>query len=239
MGAAAIDWNGREVAVVGLGASGRGAARLCLERGAKVTLFDEGAEDKASAAAAALLELGARLECGEGAARQLATAGLDGFSSVVVSPGVPPRAAFEAAERAGVEVIGEVELASRFLEAPIALVGGTNGKSTVTAWTAEMLRAAGREVFIGGNFGTPLSEAVGAYHDALVVEISSFQAERVPTLRARAHALLNITEDHLDRYASFADYARAKGNPFVNMTEQDVAVLPAGDGRCAEQARYI
>ncbi len=129
-----------------------------------------------------------------------------------------------------------MELASRFVTAPIVLIGGTNGKSTTTALTGAMLEAAGRRTFVGGNFGTPLSEVVDASWDALVLEISSFQAERVPTLHARAHALLNITDDHLDRYASFAAYADAKGNPFVNMTAEDTAILPFGDALVAGQA---
>src|SRR5262249_30798649 len=134
---------------------------------------------------------------------------------VVVSPGVPSFPELEAFERSGREVIGEMELASRFVSAPIALVGGTNGKSTTTALVGAILEAAGKRTFVGGNFGTPLAEVVDQAWDVLVLEISSFQAERVPTLHARAHALLNITDDHLDRYPSFDAYARAKGNPFV------------------------
>jgi UDP-N-acetylmuramoylalanine--D-glutamate ligase len=133
-------------------------------------------------------------------------------------------------------VIGELELASRFVAAPVVLVGGTNGKSTTTALTGAMLERAGMRTFVGGNFGTPLAEAVGGAWDALVLEISSFQAERVPTLHARAHALLNITDDHLDRYPSFQAYADAKGNPFARMTAEDVAVIPFGDAIVAQQA---
>ncbi len=224
------DLRGKSVGVIGLGASGVAAARLCLERGARVLGFDEAPSERMSAEARAL-----DAELHHGA---LDAAALSRCDVLVVSPGMPPRAAIDEAERAGCEVIGELELASRFVDAPIALIGGTNGKSTVTALCGAILGAAGREVFVGGNFGTPLCDAVlsGARYDALVVEVSSFQAERVPTLRARVHALLNITEDHLDRYADFAAYARAKGNPFANMQAGDVAVIPAGDALCAEQA---
>ena len=131
---------------------------------------------------------------------------------MVVSPGIPSFPALDEAERRGAEVIGEMELASRFVTAPIALIGGTNGKSTTTALAGEMLSRAGLRAVVGGNFGAPLSDVAVANaeaRDALVLEISSFQAERVPTLHARVHALLNITDDHLDRYASFDDYARA------------------------------
>lgn len=222
------DLKGRTVGVIGLGASGVAAARLCLSRGARVHGFDEAPAEKRSAEASAL---DATLHHGP-----LDVAALKDCDLLVASPGMPPRAAIDQAERAGSEVIGELELASRFLDAPIALVGGTNGKSTVTALSGAILHASGKRVFVGGNFGRPLCEAVSCGYDALVVEVSSFQAERVPTLRPKVHALLNVTEDHLDRYDDFAAYARAKGNPFANMQASDVAVIPAGDAICAEQA---
>jgi len=212
----------RQVAVVGLGESGVAAAELCRARGAKVVGFDEATTIPARDFEVVL--------------GPLADDALLESSLVIVSPGVPDKEAMRRASEAGIEIIGELELASRFLDAPIVLVGGTNGKSTVTAWTAAMLEASGKRVFCGGNYGTPLSAAVGHAYDVLVVEISSFQAERVPTLHARVHALLNITDDHLDRYPSFSAYADAKGNPFVHMNADDVAVLPFGDEACARQA---
>lgn len=228
---------GRNVAVVGLGQSGRAAAALCLERGATVHGYDEHAGDDPGLVE--LKERGLSVSVGP------LPSDLSVHDVVVVSPGVPRKPQFDAAEAAGREVIGEMELASRFVERPIVLIGGTNGKSTVTAWVGEMMRAGGREPFVGGNFGTPLSVYVSALvrptparagAEVLVLEISSFQAERVPTLQARCHTLLNISEDHLDRYDGFRDYADAKGNPFVNMTEDDYAVIPAGDARVARQA---
>ena len=223
-----MDLAGKKVGVVGLGESGRAAAALCLERGAGVIGFDEAMRHEALPPPVAAL--GIDVETGP-------LPPLTDLDLVVVSPGVPARPAIEAAERAGIEVISELELASRYLEAPIVLVGGTNGKSTVTALVGEIFATAGKKTFVGGNFGTPLAKAVGQGHDVLVVEISSFQAERVPTLHARAHALLNVSEDHLDRYPSFSSYAEAKGNPFAVMTEEDFAVIPAGDAVCESQAR--
>ncbi len=219
----------KQVAVVGLGKSGVAAAALCLAQGARVTGYDEAAREQLSVAAQ---QLDIELSCGPLDPDELATAQL-----IVVSPGMPRRPALDAAQAAGVELISELELASRFLTVPLVLIGGTNGKSTVTGLVGEMLAAEGRAVFVGGNFGTPLAEAVGSACDIAVVEISSFQAERVPRLRAQVHALLNISEDHLDRYASFAQYAAAKGNPFANMTASDVAVIPAGDLGCEQQAK--
>src|SRR6185369_12490222 len=119
---------------------------------------------------------------------------------------------------------------------PIALIGGTNGKSTTTALVHAMLEASGKKAFVGGNFGTPLAEVVDQSWDVIVLEISSFQAERVPTLHARVHALLNITDDHLDRYPSFDAYARAKGNPFERMMPEDAAIIPLNDPIVAREA---
>jgi UDP-N-acetylmuramoylalanine--D-glutamate ligase len=222
---------GRKLAVVGLGKSGVAAARLCLERGASVMALDEAPLSSWSDDARALADVGVAIVSGP-----IDSAALAGCASVVVSPGVPAKATFAELEQSGCEVISELELASRLVRGPVALIGGTNGKSTVTAWVHAMLQAAGKKVFVGGNYGTPMCEAVGQPWDALVVEISSFQAERVPTLHARVHALLNISEDHLDRYDSFQAYADAKGNPFATMGAGDVAVLPAGDDVCAAQA---
>jgi len=187
--------------------------------------------ERLGADAQALTAQGIRVVAGTDQPDELRRADL-----VVVSPGVALNPALQAAEQRGTEIISELELGSRFTQAPIVLVGGTNGKSTVTALVGDMLTAAGRKTFVGGNFGTPLCEAVDGPWDVLVVEISSFQAERVPSLHARAHALLNITDDHLDRYPSIDAYANAKGNPFVRMTEHDIAVIAAGDRRCAAQA---
>jgi UDP-N-acetylmuramoylalanine--D-glutamate ligase len=139
-------------------------------------------------------------------------------------------------------VIGELELAYRLLlgqnaERRIVAVGGTNGKSTTTLLAYEMLGGASGGVFVGGNFGTPACDAVFAEHGAHVLEVSSFQLERAPEFRPNVSVLLNITDDHLDRYASFDEYANAKGNAFVNQGERDVAVVPVGDARCFTQAR--
>jgi UDP-N-acetylmuramoylalanine--D-glutamate ligase len=226
-----MDLSGKTAVVIGLGRSGVAAANLLLSRGARVVASDAAAAGELSAEALALGARGAEIVAGGHPDELLARADL-----VVISPGVPSFPALEAFEATGREVIGEMELASRFVTAPIALIGGTNGKSTTTALVAAMCAAAGKKTFIGGNFGQPLAEVVDEPWDVLVLEISSFQAERVPTLHARVHALLNITDDHLDRYAGFQAYADAKGNPFLRMTAVDVAVIPQGDPLCAAQA---
>lgn len=217
--------------VVGLGRSGVAAARLLLARGAHVVANDAAPRARLSAAALSLEADGAELAVGGHDPEMFARADL-----VVVSPGVPSFPVLEAFARRGGEVVGELELSSRFVSGPITLIGGTNGKSTTTALLGEMLATDGRKAFVGGNFGVPLAEVVDEPWDAFVIEISSFQAERVPTLHAHVHALLNVTDDHLDRYASFEAYADAKGNPFEQMTADDVAVIPLGDALVARQA---
>jgi UDP-N-acetylmuramoylalanine--D-glutamate ligase len=164
---------------------------------------------------------------------------MDEADVVVVSPGVPPLPEVAAAEAKGAAVWGEVELAVRSMmhPAPVVAVGGTNGKSTTTSLVGALLEAHGMRVFVGGNLGEPLADHADERFDVLVLEVSSFQMERVDTFRPHVSALLNVTDDHLDRYASFDDYARAKGNAFRRQTADDWAVVPAGDAVCAREAR--
>ncbi|MFZ5894364.1 MAG: UDP-N-acetylmuramoyl-L-alanine--D-glutamate ligase [Myxococcota bacterium] len=220
---------GARVIVVGLGKSGISAAKLCLARGAQVVGTDSAPLDKVSPDAKAL---GIDIVAGGHAGVRFADSDL-----IVVSPGVPALPELTDAEARGVEVIGELELASRSITAPILAVGGTNGKSTTTTLLAKLLQADGKRVFAGGNLGTPASEAVSGNYDAVVLEVSSFQLERAPSFRPQVSVLLNITEDHLDRYPSFLAYAEAKGNAFVNQTRGDVAVVPSDDEECERQAR--
>ncbi len=220
---------GKRVIVVGLGKSGISAAKLCLARGASVLGTDQQPRERL---APELSGLGIEVVAGGHAGVDFSAADL-----IVVSPGVPSFAELAAAELAGVQVIGELELASRALTAPIAAVGGTNGKSTTTTLLGELLRADGRSVFVGGNLGTPACEAVNGRFDVIVLEVSSFQLERAPSFHPRVSILLNISEDHLDRYPSFVAYAEAKGNAFVNQTADDSAVIPVNDAECERQAR--
>lgn len=225
------------VVVVGLGASGLAAASLAASKGARVVLNDGRA---ANALAPAVHEtartLGAELRAGGHDASVFADAEL-----VVVSPGVPRLAVLREVEARGVPVIGEIDFAARFVSGTIVGITGTNGKSTVTTLVGEMARALGRPVFVGGNLGAPLASAVGtdaAGSDGIsVVELSSFQLERVPTLRCHVAVLLNITDDHLDRYEGFADYAAAKGAIFHGQRRGDLAITRADDPLCASLAR--
>ncbi len=225
---------GIRICVVGAGTSGLAATRLCLARGARVTLTDTRARSAVGSEVLALEAAGARLALGGHH-----EAGLDACELVIVSPGVPMFSELARAEAGGVRIWGEVELATRCLasEAPVIAVGGTNGKSTVTSLLAHVLAADGRRVFAGGNLGEPLSDHVDEAFDAVVLEVSSFQMERVDAFRPRVSILLNITPDHLDRYPGLDAYARAKGNAFARQTARDLAIVPHGDARCLAEAR--
>jgi UDP-N-acetylmuramoylalanine--D-glutamate ligase len=224
-----IELSGKNVYVVGLGLSGVAAVELCASQGARVVGVDKKPRAELSDAARRLsLPVLTEAE----AAGALRSADL-----IVVSPGVDGFDALLSAEAAGVPVIGELELAARLVSAPLCAVGGTNGKSTTTELVAAMVGRDGRRVFCGGNLGTPLARAVGQPWDALVVEVSSFQLERAPEFHPQVSVLLNITDDHLDRHKSFENYARAKGNAFVNQRADDVAVAPQGDAEVERQVR--
>ncbi len=219
-----MDVAGQRFAVLGAGASGRAAARFLRDRGARVDLWDDAPRDRLDPGVDDLERSGVRVAP--------AGARLDPqrYDGAVVSPGIPgehPGAA--ALGAAGVQVIGEVELAWRFLDAPVIAVTGTNGKTTVTELVGRVLRAAGLRVFVGGNVGTPLVEAVGGAWDWVVAEVSSFQLDTAPTLRPRVAVLLNVTEDHLDRHGGLAAYRAAKARIFANQGPGDAAVVNADD----------
>ena len=224
-----LELSGKRVIVVGLGVSGIAAVRLCLSRGAVVTATDSRPLSELSDE---IRSLPVTVCAGghEGVAFDIA-------DLIVVSPGVPPLAQLQQAESQGVPVIGELDLGARFVEAPLIAVGGTNGKSTVTTLLAQMFAQVEDRVFSGGNLGTPLAQAAQGKWDLMVVEVSSFQLERAPCFHPRVALLLNITEDHLDRYPDFAAYAEAKGNAFLLQEAGDFAVIPLGDRLCEQQAR--
>ena len=224
-----FDVLGKKVVVVGLGLSGIAACKLLVGRGAHVV----GTDTRTTVEPIA----GVTLALGGHAAAGLATADL-----VVVSPGVPMFAELAEAEAHGVRIWGEVELAVNLTKpAPVVAIGGTNGKSTTTSLVGELLArclpAHAQKVFVGGNLGEPLAAHADEHHDAIVLEVSSFQMERVEAFKPKVSVLLNISPDHLDRYASEAAYADAKGNSFARQTADDVAVVPAHDPVCLAQAK--
>lgn len=229
-----MNLSGKRVVVVGLGASGVAAARLCVRRGARVTVTDAKTEGELGAPTQELAALGAVLALGGHR-----DAGFGEADLIIVSPGVPQLQAIHDAEQTGVTVMSEVALAVACLAyaAPLVLVGGTNGKSTTTSLIGAMLERQGKRTFTGGNLGEPLANHVDDAFDAIVLEVSSFQVERPPVPRADVAVLLNVTDDHLDRYPSFDAYAHAKGNAFVQQEARDAAVVPFGDPVCAREAQ--
>jgi UDP-N-acetylmuramoylalanine--D-glutamate ligase len=220
---------GKKAVVVGLGTSGRAAARLLLSRGAEVIATDSSSDPNLGRE---LEKLGATVVLG--GHKSVDFVGVD---FIVMSPGVPTFPELEAAEQKGVLVIGEVELAFRFLRAPVVAVGGTNGKSTTTTLIGNLLEAAGVRAFVGGNLGQPACEAPEQNAEVVVFEVSSFQMERLQFFRPKVAILLNVTEDHLDRYPNFKEYAQAKGNCFARQGVGDVAIIPVDDAICREQAQ--
>ena len=210
--------------VVGAARSGVAAAALLARHGAQVTLSEvrdgfDGADQ--------LQARGVHLELGGHRRDTLAAADL-----VVVSPGVPvEQPVFEAARERGVEIIGELELASRWIRGRVIAITGTKGKSTTTTLLGRMLEVAGRRVLVGGNIGVPLSAQVDlSTADTLhVVEASSFQLETTTTFRPWVAVWLNFSDDHLDRHPSVESYASAKARIFANQTADDWAILNADD----------
>ncbi|HEX4956135.1 MAG TPA: UDP-N-acetylmuramoyl-L-alanine--D-glutamate ligase [Thermoanaerobaculia bacterium] len=217
-----MTWN--RALVVGLGASGKAAAKLLLDRGVAVL----GVDDKPAAS----LDLGPLAGAVgfelAGAVPATVPVGVDG---VVVSPGVPLALPLFADARAkGLPILAEVELAFPLLDGDVVAITGSNGKSTSTALAGAMIAASGRPVEVCGNIGTPLSAVVeGPPGRAFVVELSSFQLEGIDTFRPKAAALLNLAPDHLDRYQDFAAYGEAKRRLFARQGPEDVAVLNADD----------
>jgi UDP-N-acetylmuramoylalanine--D-glutamate ligase len=224
MSAGIFSVRGKRVVVVGAARSGVAAAELLLRRGARVTLQDM---QPAVEAEEQLRVAGVTLQLGGHDEATLRSADL-----IVLSPGVPAeQPALAAARRAGVPMIGELELASRWLRGRMVAITGTKGKSTTTTLTGRMLEAGGRRVLVGGNIGRALSAQVDeSTEDTIhVVEASSFQLEATETFRPWIALLLNFSPDHLDRHASLEEYARAKARIFANQDATDWAVLNADD----------
>jgi UDP-N-acetylmuramoylalanine--D-glutamate ligase len=218
--------DGQRVVVVGAARSGVAAAELLASRGADVILTDlrPALEPEQEIA---LREAGVQLELGGHRGDTLRGADL-----IVLSPGVSPAQPDVAAARtAGVPVIGELELAYRWLRGRVVAVTGTKGKSTTTTLIGRMLEAAGMPVLVGGNIGVPLSAQVARSTPEIVhvVEASSFQLEMTEQFRPAIAVMLNFSPDHLDRHATVEEYADAKARIFANQREQDWAVINVDD----------
>jgi UDP-N-acetylmuramoylalanine--D-glutamate ligase len=219
----------KRVTVVGMGRSGVAAALLLARKGAEVLILDDRQKEISSPLRDFNLSEGKgspiRFHPGAWREEDLFTA-----ECVVLSPGVPlKKLPLKKLEALRIPLIGELELAATFLSAPLIAITGTNGKSTTTTLVGEILKNWGWQVFVGGNLGTPLSEAVGPAWDFIVVEVSSFQLESIVRFRPRIAALLNVTPDHLDRYPDLLSYRKAKWRIFENQSGEDHAIFNGDD----------
>jgi UDP-N-acetylmuramoylalanine--D-glutamate ligase len=232
-----MDLRGKKVLVVGLARTGEAAVRFLAERGARVRVSEVKREGDLKARREALRGVPVEWELGGHTVPFFLEAEL-----IVVSPGVPlslPQ--LEKARAKEIPVISEIELAFRFLRRPAVAITGTNGKTTTTTLIGAMLKAWGKKTFVGGNIGNPLIAFVAGPQEEewAVIELSSYQLEGIREFRPAVSVLLNITEDHLDRYPSFQAYGEAKGRIFENQEKEDSAVLNADDPRTFQFAHRI
>jgi UDP-N-acetylmuramoylalanine--D-glutamate ligase len=221
----------RRFLVIGAGKTGQSVAAFLARHGGHVRVAER-SPDKLAAAA---LPTGSEVRIGDDAEELLR-----GVDVVVPSPGVSrTHTLLRRAKAQCIPILSEIELASRFLSCPILAVSGTNGKSTTTTLLGAMLQEAGMRVFVGGNLGTPLIDACAAEseYEAVVVEVSSFQLEWVYSFRPRVAVLLNLTPDHLDRYANVAEYGRTKAALLAVQQPDDIAVLNRDDPWVWDQRR--
>jgi UDP-N-acetylmuramoylalanine--D-glutamate ligase len=229
-----MELNNKRVLVVGLGKSGVASALFLKAHGARVTVSDTKSGDELHNEIPVLLDHGITVETGGHGERTFR-----GQDLIVVSPGVPVDAAPLAQARAlGETVIGEIELAAQFLPGPMVAITGSNGKTTTTTLTGEIMTAAGFPALVGGNIGTPaISLAEHAKPETVIVlEVSSFQLETIQTFRPKVAVVLNVTPDHLDRHRTFEAYVDAKARVFENQQAADFSVLNADDPTCVAMA---
>ena len=222
-----MEFKNKKILVLGAAISGISVARILAGHGAAVTLSDAKTADQLKHDTSGLAAAGVTLALG----RQ-DEALLDGVDILVLSPGISIYIPLvEAAEKRGIAVMSEIEIAYRLTKAPIVAITGTNGKTTTTTLTGEILIAAGREVVVGGNIGQALSaEVQGVSPDGVVVaEISSFQLEGVSAFKPHIAAILNLTPDHIDRHRDLATYQAMKERVFANQTADDYLILNYDD----------
>jgi len=228
---------GKHILVVGLGRTGLALARFLKTKAARVTVTDTATEKELKSNVQLLIDMGIHMELGQHQAASFTAADL-----ILLSPGVPHTLdPIQKGREKGIPVLGELEFASRFIDQPMAAVTGTNGKTTTTALLGEMLNRSGIDVFVGGNIGNPLIGYVakGQPAQAAVIEISSFQLDTIDTFKPRVAVLLNISEDHLDRYPDFNAYVESKGKIFQNQAPEDIAIINREDSISREIVKGI
>jgi UDP-N-acetylmuramoylalanine--D-glutamate ligase len=222
-----MKYKNKRAAVLGLGTSGEAAAKLLCQEGAQVTVFDNASPEILADKVEAMAQLGIQVIAGKAADKAQPN-----FDTVVLSPGIDPRVPLvQNFSRLGARLTGELELAYELCQKPVIAVTGTNGKTTTTQLVESMLNGAGVRTIACGNIGIPFCDAVRKQGelDALTVEVSSFQLETIKSFRPDVAVWLNLTPDHLDRYASVEEYRAAKLRIFDNQRPEDFAVINLQD----------
>jgi len=230
-------YSGKNAVVLGLGHSGEAAALLLSEEGARVTVCESGSGEALRGKAAALEARGIRVLLGEEADSDPSV-----YDIAILSPGIDPAVALvQNVVRKKIPIIGELELAFEECSCPAVAITGTNGKTTTTELTTEMLKACGVRTMASGNIGLPFAAAVRSSHelDVMVLEVSSFQLETIRTFHPQVAVWLNLSPNHLDRYPGMKEYRDAKLRIFENQTASDIAVVNAASELPVLAARRI
>jgi len=232
-----MDLAKKNILIVGLGVSGITVARFAKNRGASITVADIASEKELASYMPMAHKLNIAMELGQHNTETFLNADI-----IVLSPGVPHDILpIKRAKEKGIPVLGEFELASKYIQEPIVAVTGTNGKTTTTKLLGKMLENSGLKVFVGGNIGNPLLEYVdkGESASVVVAEVSSFQLDTIDTFKPKVAVLLNISADHLDRYPDFEAYVRSKSRIFKNQQRNDAAVLNSSDAFVRSISKYL
>lgn len=227
----------KNILIVGLGISGMAVARFANNKGGIVTITDIADENALADYLQEVRKTDVRIELGGHDTKTFENADF-----IIVSPGVPHTIfPIQRAKEKGIPVLGEIELASRYIREPIVAISGTNGKTTTTRLLGHMMKNSGFKVFVGGNIGNPLIDYAGGKEkaDIVVAEVSSFQLDTIDTFRPRVSVLLNISADHLDRYPDFESYVKSKGRIFQNQAEGDTAVINGSDSAISRLVKNL
>ena len=222
-----MELENRKILVVGLGKTGQDTIKFLLSKGAQVRASDSSSIDKVKEIVTELESKGVRVEAGTHTDETFLWA-----ETIVLSPGVPlsvPQ--IQRAISKDIEVISEIELASRFINTPIIAITGSNGKTTTSSLIAQILERNGKKVFLGANIGTPLIQIAGQADefDVLVLELSSFQLQGIKSFRPYIALVLNISPNHLDHHESFEEYVESKMKIYSNQTSDDWLVYNKDD----------
>jgi UDP-N-acetylmuramoylalanine--D-glutamate ligase len=229
------DLKGKRILIVGLAKTGVSLARFLHDQGAEVTVSDHKSKAELLNHLEKLEGTPVKLELGGHTPKTFLAQDL-----IILSPGVPPHLKiFDYAKNQGVPVTGDLEFCAQFVKEPMIAVTGTNGKSTTSHLIYTFLKESGKKVWLGGNYGEPLSEYLrkGEKADVLVVEVSSFMLEHVEKFSPKNIVFMNLAENHLDRYRSMEDYVNAKRKVFMNVNQSTTSILNADDNAVVELAR--